>query len=174
MVQGGDITTPPALIEDEVTAPLDLSRSGPLDLSIQSTQEGHIGLAVQASNSPILTSAASTKPEVLVEQVEPVEIIIQADKIIILSPEEDVCDMIAVPVDGSVLIEQIGPVAVVPESEPPHLDSFATQGGSMDLAQTDHPLVASPGVLVDPSVAAGQDELPPLKRSCNPGWICRI
>ena len=87
VVQGGDITTPPALIEDEVTAPLDLSRSGPLDLSIQSTQEGHIGLAVQASNSPILTSAASSKPEVLVEQVESVEIIIQTDKIIILSPE---------------------------------------------------------------------------------------
>ena len=77
--------------------------------------------------------------------------------------------MIAVPVDGSVLIEPIGPVAVVPESEPPHLDSFATQGGSMDLAQTDHPLVASPGVLVEPSVAAGQDELTPSSGHATQG-----
>ena len=89
-----------------------------------------------------------------------VEICIQTDEIILLSPEEDVRGITVVPVDGSVLIEQIGPLAVVSGSEPPHLDSLATQGGSMGLAQTDHSLVASPGMLVGPSAAAGQDELP--------------
>ena len=46
--------------------------------------------------------------------------------------------MAAIPVEGSVLVGPIESVAVVTESEPSPLDSLATQGGSMGLAQTDH------------------------------------
>ena len=84
---------------------------------MSSTEEVHVGLAVQASSPPTFTPAASTKPNVLVEQMESVEIFMETDEIILLSPE-DVRGMAAIPVEGSVLVGPIESVAVVTESEP--------------------------------------------------------
>ena len=86
--QNGDITLQPASIEDENNVPLDLSVSMPVDMSMSSMREAYVGLTEQASFPPTFTPATSTKPNVLVEQMESVEIFIETDEIILLSPEE--------------------------------------------------------------------------------------